>query len=227
MKTKPTFNLKEILFSRKESIEDILSNSLVSCANLVKCMEFYTEKGCDNDLDHWIDVATSNFNKMLSPESKSFGGYLIFSSLSKEFINKNYKLGMLSFSKYLVSIKDLKHNIEIAKEGGKLKYYSILEKDSLGRVIWKHSDKYYETFFKILGYLLNFQISLNDLYGIGISEDGKVWGGRIVPNKPILILDSKIDKYNFQNLIYGYIYLMNYEQFNKNLELRKRLKGKI
>ena len=77
-------NIKQLLFSRKNDIDDIISNSSVACVNLIKCMEFYTDKGCDADLDHWISVATTKYDKFTG-EKKIAGGHLIFQGLSKKF----------------------------------------------------------------------------------------------------------------------------------------------
>lgn len=67
----------------------------------------------------------------------------------------------------------LKKEIETAKNNGNLKYYNLLDKNEKGVTQWKYSNKYYGTFFEVLGYLLNFQISLYDLFGIGI--DPREW----------------------------------------------------
>lgn len=214
---------KELLFSRKSVNLDIISNSFTACVNLIKCMEFYTGKGCDADLDHWVDVATSRFNKMLSNETTAYGSFLIFSSQSPNLMRELKLSEINEYSTPLLAIEKFKQNIKTVKENGKLKYYPLLDKTEKGNIKWKHSDKYYEKFFEVLGYLLNFQISLTDLTRIGIDEKGKIWGGRLILDKPISILDSGISKYDFQTLIYRYIYLMNYEQLNGNKELAKRV----
>lgn len=217
-------NIKQLLFSRTSANRDIISNSSVACVNLIKCMEFYNDKGCDADLDHWISVATSGFDKMLSDRTTAYGCFLIFPSQSKNLI-KSLKLSENSkYSSPIEAIRAFKHEIETVNgKNGVSKYSDLLERDNKGKVQWKHSDKYYEKFFEILGYLLNFQISLYDLQGVFIDEDGKLWGGRIIPKNPVSILDSGISKYDFQTLIYRYIYLMNYEQLNGNKELAKRI----
>ena len=77
----------------------------------------------------------------------------------------------------------------------------------------------------MLGYLLNSQISLYDLQRIGIDpESGKIWGGRVIPkNEPIGVLELGLSRYDFQDMIYKYIYLMNCEQLNGNKELARRI----
>lgn len=220
---------KELLFSRKDTIEGVISNSFVTCVNLIKCMEFYIDKGCDADLDHWINVATTTFNNS-AMKDPVFGGYFIFPSLSKKFVSNNFKEDrILTNNRYSSpdkAISSFKENIlTVRGNDNELKYYNLFDKTNRGEIIWKYSNKYYENFFEILGYLLNFQISLCDLNGIGIDpKTGKIWGGRIKPtNKPKTIHDSGISKYEFQNLIYGFIYLMNYEQLNGNKELARRI----
>lgn len=220
-------NIKQLLFSRKNNIDDIISNSSVACVNLIKCMEFYTDKGCDADLDHWISVATTEYDKFIG-EKKIAGGHLIFQGLSKDFIDKYFDKNRVkdcNFSSQLLAIQSFKNTIEKAKANGIPKYLSLLEKDKTGRIKWKYSNKYYKTFFEVLGYLLNSQISLYDLCGIGIDpETGKIWGGRIIPEKePKGVLELGWSRYDFQDLIYKYIYLMNYEQLNGNKELAKRI----
>lgn len=218
-------NIKQLLFSRTTVNRDIISNSSVACINLIKCMEFYTDKGCDADLDHWISVATSNFDKMLSRETIAYGCFLIFPTQSKNLIQSLKLTETNKYSSPIEAIKAFKYNIETVNgKNGVSKYSSLLERNEKGKVLWKHSDKYYEKFFEVLGYLLNFQISLYDLQGIFIDENGKLWGGRLIPKKnPVSILNSGISKYDFQTLIYRYIYLMNYEQLNGNKELARRI----
>lgn len=221
-------NIKQLLFSKRDTIDSVISNSYVACVNLIKCMEFYTDKGCDADLDHWINVATTQFDNSVLKD-QVFGGCFILQGLSRKFISSYFKedriLNSNKYNSQNTAIESFKKEIETAKNNGNLKYYDLLDKNERGIIQWKYSNKYYDTFFELLGYLLNFQISLYDLQGIGIDpESGKIWGGRVIPRiKPITIHDSGISKYDFQTLIYKYIYLMNYGQLNGNKELARRI----
>lgn len=206
-------------FSRKENIKSVISNGEAACIDIIKCMEFYDT--CPNDIFHWVDdVATMKFDE-LSRDKELLGGLIIFPSLSNEFIRSEYDTGFVSYQKRPISFFK-KKIIDSSK------YESLLKKDTKGKVVWKHSDKYYSVFFEYLALLLDFRISPDDLAYFGISEDGKIWGNpRSISPKPIPVKKSGITKRKFQNLILEYIYYMNYGYSGKNSKLDKRIQEQV
>lgn len=104
-------NIKQLLFSKRDTVDSVISNSSVACINLIKCMEFYTDKGCDANLDHWINVATTQFDNSVLKD-QVFGGCFILQGLSKKFISSYFKedriLNSSRFNSQNVAIESFK-----------------------------------------------------------------------------------------------------------------------
>ena len=158
-------------------------------------MELYDT--CARDIPHWVsDVITMRFEK-LKVFPNLWGGLLILPGLSKKFISTEFDQEFQKYQKNqdpTKSIQWFKRQIETDKEHGKLKYWDLLKKDSKGKVIWKHSDKYYITFFEHLALFLDFRLPSTELGSFGISEDGKVWGRPSILDSKVSIKDSEITK---------------------------------
>lgn len=220
------FKQKE--FTRKDSIRDASNNGEAACIDLIKCMEFYDT--CARDIPHWVDdVITMRFDKLQGFQDL-WGGMIVLPGLSKKFISSEYGQEFQKHQKNVDptnSIQGFKKKIEIDREHGKLKYWDLLKKDTKGKVVWKHTDKYYITFFEYLAMFLDFRLPSSELGSFGIGEDGKVWGNPQILDSKVSVKDSGIDQKNFQNLILEYIYYMNYGDFKRDTTLVRRIQDKI
>lgn len=220
------FRQKE--FTEKDDIYSVACNGDSACTDLIKCMEFYDK--CTQDIPHWVDdVITMRFKKLLGFQNL-WGGLIILPGLSKKFISSEFGSEFEKYQKNFdptKSIQEFKKRIETSKERGKLKYWNLLKKDSKGKVVWKHSDKYYVTFFEYLALFLDFRLPSTEFGSFGISEDGKIWGRPNILDSKISMIDSKITDRDFQNLILEYIYYMNYGDFEGDTELVRRIRDKI
>lgn len=177
--------LLEKLFASIDN-KSLVSNSETSCRDIIKCMEMWKE----DSVMHWInDVALSQCDRfkrskinysaifVCCEDKKQLSDLKIDSSL-QEFIREGNPEE---------TVKKLKNVILQEKDSGVLKYNSHLKslKD------FKYSDKFYVSFFTILGYLVNGQITISEILdnGIYIENTGKI-KGRFVPKSSINLLDK-------------------------------------
>lgn len=223
------FSKKEKLFSSPVNYKSILGYSYSSCVDLIKCIEFYDN--CSDDIEHWVhDVATAQF-KILE-KYNLFGANLICYALSDKSLNllenKNflYKVRerFKSQNDAIDSFKDDIWNSKLnEKDSKKYKYRHLLGNKKL----FNYSNKFYFSFFDLLSKVLNFELSLTDL-------ENYFWGidpisGRISSSKELYkyrpklkLKDSKVSKKEFENLIYGVIFLIKNQKPPKNRELYKK-----
>lgn len=166
--------------------KSLVSNSEMSCRDIIKCMEMWKE----DSVMHWInDVALSQCDRfkrskinystlfVCCEDKKRLSDLKIDSSLQEFLREENPE----------ETVKKLKNVILQEKDSGVLKYNSHLKslKD------FKYSDKFYVSFFTILGYLVNGQITISEILdnGIYIENTGKI-KGRFVPKSSINLLDK-------------------------------------
>lgn len=177
--------LFEKLFASIDN-KSLVSNSETSCRDIIKCMEMWKE----DSVMHWInDVALSQCDRfkrskinystlfVCCEDKKRLSDLKIDSSLQEFLREENPE----------ETVKKLKNVILQEKDSGVLKYNSHLKslKD------FKYSDKFYVSFFTILGYLVNGQITISEILdnGIYIENTGKI-KGRFVPKSSINLLDK-------------------------------------
>ena len=162
--------------------KSLVSNSETSCRDIIKCMEMWKE----DSVMHWInDVALSQCDRfkrskinystlfVCCEDKKRLSDLKIDSSLQEFLREENSE----------ETVKKLKNVILQEKDSGVLKYNSHLKslKD------FKYSDKFYVSFFTILGYLINGQVTISEILdnGIYIENTGKI-KGRFVPKSSII-----------------------------------------
>lgn len=177
--------LFEKLFASIDN-KSLVSNSETSCRDIIKCMEMWK----DDSVMHWInDVTLSQCDRfkrskinystlfVCCEDRKRLSDLKIDSSLQEFLREENPE----------ETVKKLKNVILQEKDSGVLKYNSHLKslKD------FKYSDKFYVSFFTILGYLVNGQITISEILdnGIYIENTGKI-KGRFVPKSSINLLDK-------------------------------------
>lgn len=177
--------LFEKLFASIDN-KSLVSNSETSCRDIIKCMEMWKE----DSVMHWInDVALSQCDRfkrskinystifVCCEDKKRLSDLKIDPSLQEFLREENPE----------ETVKKLKNVILQEKDSGVLKYNSHLKslKD------FKYSDKFYVSFFTILGYLVNGQITISEILdnGIYIENTGKI-KGRFVPKSSINLLDK-------------------------------------
>ena len=210
--------LFENLFSSSINYKSFLGYSLSSCIDLVKCMEFYHTQS-NQDISHWIgDVVCSYFDRIKT--DGLYGSTTILYSLSDEELNlldnENFKTRVRN--KYPNPVKaseDFMNSLWNEKLQGKYKYRDLLKNG------FYYSSEIYSSFFYILGKVLNFQITLSDLENYLWDIDrisGKIFCSNELYNfqNKKTLLESKISKKEFENLIYGTIFLVKHQELPKN-----------
>ena len=161
----------EKLFTSTE--EKLLSYSETSCREIIKCMEMWQE----NCLMHWInDVALSQYGMVIKSNNPLASIFMCCADTNK--------MGSLGLKQSMINLfKDTSEETvrrlkgEILQEkssSGSIKYKTHLKtlKD------FKFSDKFYVSFFTILCYLVNGQISVsNSIENLSIDNNtGKISG---------------------------------------------------
>lgn len=161
----------EKLFASTE--DKLLSYSETSCREIIKCMEMWQE----DSVMHWInDVALSQYG-IIKRSNNSFANlFACCSGINRinDFGLKRSMINLLKDKNPEETVKRLKEEIITEKNSnGSLKYKSHLKtlKD------FKFSDKFYVSFFTILCYLVNGQISVSDaIENLSIDNFGKISG---------------------------------------------------
>ena len=176
----------EKLFSSIDN-KNLVSYSETSCRDIIKCMEMWQE----DSVMHWInDVALSHLNK-LKRSKINYSTLFVSCENVTQLSNLKIELSLQEFIKENnpeESVKRLKEIILQEKDSGSLKYKSHLKtlKD------FKFSDKFYVSFFTILGYLVNGQVTINDILDKGVyveNPSGKI-RGKFIPKSAINLLDK-------------------------------------
>ena len=212
--------------------EEILKRSLTSCRDLIKCMEFYDK--APEDIIHWVQemIISEDLYRMILKEDFSCMTFILAclseqnlsslkNNLFKEAVNKKVK-----DRERLITNQQASFLTE--KDRGEFKYKNLLGNPPK----FKYTPKYYLVFFDLLSKILSFEISLEQFKKNFIELNPKTGDLKALPGlfkyqKPKSIKESKCTKEDLENLIYGFIFILNKCVLTGHEPLDERLKESI
>lgn len=219
-------NQKE--FSKVDYEKEYVSYSIRSIANIIKCFELYKESS--NDISHWIEDVGMEIYKWMIKDPKSYGSFYACCALDDSQILTSQLLEEVrkSYRSPEDGIKKAFNKLRTENVKGVLKYPKFAKEG------FRYSEKFYVSFFKLLAMVLNNELTLHDIENYLWEIDprtGKIHGNMhaLFNNRrePEPLKSRNLTRRQFENLIYGMIYLVKNQEPVDNKIVLDRFKESI